>query len=218
MSNRKRERAVNPVLDEIVRECALRIEEAIREQVAARLDEAVAHALRARGIREPASARPRRMCPVPGCGVAAAGPRYSWRCRDHKDVSKEELLRLRAAASAADPVEKQGGVRITRLPPGPAPGTRKRRGPPMECRAPGCTVKSKGPRFEFFCGEHFREFSPEERRAASEAFKQRRLEEKHTAPEPSVLLRRGDELRRVSEPVAAVAVGAESPDLSVETD
>lgn len=233
MSNLRRSRASNPVIDEIVRECALRIEEAIREQVAARLDEAVARALAARGMTDAVSAnsspmRPKRMCPVPGCGIPAAGPRYSWRCREHKDVSKEALLRLRAetkvnGAASAKPSGVQGSVRMTKLPPGPAPGERKRRGPPMECRTPGCTVKSRGPRFEFFCGEHFRAFSPEERRSLAEAFKQRRLEEKRlaetrskveqTVREPSVLLRRGDEVRRVNEPVAAVAVGAEHSEL-----
>jgi len=34
----------------------------------------------------------------------------------------------------------------------------------MDCRLPGCLMRSRGPRYEYFCDEHFRLLNPEERR------------------------------------------------------
>ncbi len=54
-------------------------------------------------------------------------------------------------------------VQITRLPPGPNPNERRRSGPSMDCRCPGCLMKSRGPRYEYFCEDHYRRFNAEER-------------------------------------------------------
>jgi hypothetical protein len=63
------------------------------------------------------------------------------------------------------------GVKITRLPPGPMPRETKRTGPSMECRCPGCKTKSRGPRYDFFCADHYAAFNAEERRKYTELWK-----------------------------------------------
>lgn len=194
MSRLSKEFRDNPEIDAVVRECAARIEETIRRVVASRLDQAVQEALRSYSLGDrPApvpSTRPKRMCPVPGCGLPAAGPKYAWRCRSHKEVSRAEIDRLRAEAFAP---ATEGG--ITRLPPGPGPDRPRRPGPPMDCRAPGCFTKSKGPRYDYFCGVHFSSLSPDERAAASRQWKEARERAKEQPPAevvsvPSPVIRR----------------------------
>src|SRR5689334_18719317 len=102
-------------IESIVREFASRLEDAIRHEVANRLDAAVAEALRKSERKEPGARaatgrRPQRMCPVPGCGLPAAGPRYGWKCRDHASLSKAEVSKLVAAGSTSE------GVAVVRLP------------------------------------------------------------------------------------------------------
>jgi hypothetical protein len=152
-------------LDEVVLSCVGMLERAVRAEVAARLDDAVADALRRRSLSgaEPTRSRAGRLCPVPGCGLLAAGPRYSWRCRGHKSVTKDELARMMAGS---------GEPRVTRLPPGPRPDAPRRPGPPMGCRAPGCVRKSRGPRYEFFCAEHWGTLTRDQRQAASSQWRQ----------------------------------------------
>lgn len=168
MSSR-RSPSANRRIELVVRECVARIEQVIRAEVAARLETAVARALRARESELPAgvrkgsgrdSPRPPRLCPVPACGRPAAGPKYAWRCREHKAVSREEILLLREASPSRAP--------------GAQPEQPRRNGPSMECRAPGCATKSRGPRYEFFCGEHHSALDPAERRALAEQWRQAR--------------------------------------------
>jgi hypothetical protein len=143
-------------IEGIVREFAGRIEEVVRRAVAEQV-RAYAAELRGRSP-EPAG---ERMCPFPGCDAPAAGPRNRWRCRAHKDAVIPDAPAPRA-------------VRVQRLPPGPRPGEKRRAGPPMECRAAGCTLRSRGPRFNFFCAEHYRALNAEEQRAAIASWRERR--------------------------------------------
>ncbi len=179
-----------------------------------------------------AKPRAKRICPVPGCDLLAAGPKYRWRCRQHKNVSNEEIAQMRAgkpggdraAPSAVPPPPAEPSepaapeplqsaetatdllepltpplstaaahlreTRSTRaaraapgstgsahqplppppsdfpvhhLPPGPSPSRERRDGPSMECRYPGCTMKSKGFRYDYFCWEHYNELNKEQR-------------------------------------------------------
>lgn len=129
-------------IESLIREFAERLEAAVRRAVAEQVREHAAslRSLPARGAKQAPTAAGARRCPVPGCGKPAAGPRNRWKCREHRDV---------VVASAAP-----RAVKIQRLPPGPKPGEKRRSGPPMECRMAGCTAKSRGPRFNFFCAEH----------------------------------------------------------------
>jgi hypothetical protein len=45
--------------------------------------------------------RPYRVCPVPGCGKAGAGPRYGWFCKEHaSQLSDSEKAQFRKGARA----------------------------------------------------------------------------------------------------------------------
>jgi hypothetical protein len=63
--------------------------------------------------------KPYRVCPVPGCGKAGAGPRYGWFCREHAELPDNEKLQYRkgtkgaqkAARTATAATGKKRGVR-----------------------------------------------------------------------------------------------------------
>lgn len=191
-------------LDEVVRTCVRMLEEAVRAEVAARLDAAVADARRREDTDDrAATAKPRRMCPVPGCGLPGAGPRYHWRCRDHGSVTKAALEMLTAP-------------RVTRLPPGRDPEAPRRPGPPMECRVLGCATRSRGPHYEFFCRDHYAALSKDARRAATESWRQAREAgpaAPRAAPEPSVRIRRaGVELPAAERGPSTAGPGGAAPD------
>ncbi len=149
---------VNGEIEALVRNFSLQVEAIIRKAVAEQVGQHAAQ-LRSSGARP--AGRKVRLCPVPGCGAPAAGPKYRWRCRAHKEV---ELLR---------PVSGGAAVPVQRLPPGPSPRSR-RSGPPTECRLPGCSMRNKGPRYNFFCGDHYRTLSHDEQRHYAELWKQQR--------------------------------------------
>jgi hypothetical protein len=64
--------------------------------------------------------------------------------------------------------------KIMKLPPGPVPRETKRSGPSMECRCPGCPTKSRGPRYDFFCADHYTAFNVDERKKYAEEWKAHR--------------------------------------------
>lgn len=199
-------------IESLVRDFASRLEEAVRRAVAEQLDATVAARLgkgAARAAAGPAAGRAGavRMCPVPGCTKPAAGPRNRWHCRDHRDVPLGKPVRAAAAE-----------VRFRRLPPGPTPGTTRRTGPSMACRVPGCNVKSKGPRFNFFCADHSRSLSFDQQREFTAQWKAAR-EAPGTAPRPAsgtqVIIRRaGQTLRSDARPEGTDAPPAPVPPAS----
>ena len=57
------------------------------------------------------------------------------------------------------------------MPPGPTPNDPKRAGPPMECRVPGCIIKSRGPRYDFFCADHYSMLNADDRKKYTDMWK-----------------------------------------------
>lgn len=107
--------------------------------------------------------------------------------RIDEEVAKALGSQVREARPAAAP-------KVTVLPPGPRPDRPKRAGPSMECRVPGCLTKSRGPRYEYFCADHFRAFNHEQRAEFTRQWKERKAKgpELKVAPEPAgvVVVRR----------------------------
>jgi len=150
---------LRPLVAAFVRE----VEDYIRQDVDVRLAKAAGslHGRRGAGLA--------KLCPVPGCGKPAAGQKYRWRCREHKLWNRPEGKAERPFLAVPLPVPREAtaipeGVTIKRLPPGPMPGSRNRPLPNTRCRLPGCTVKHSGPRFDFFCRDHYAQLSPDERK------------------------------------------------------
>lgn len=155
--------AINPSLQSIIEGLIDRIADAI--------------AAKARGGRGTApgrvAAKPdarragTRLCPVPGCGEAGAGPRNRWFCRDHAaslPVSEQKKL-----------LEQSRVQRSVKAPAGSAKsarrgGRRAARKLDMSCRVPGCPNLSRGPRFGFICDKHRKELSKAEQKAAREKY------------------------------------------------
>jgi hypothetical protein len=193
-----------PNIEALIRRFAEDLESAIRAEIDARLKDAlgrlssvtapsVLSVSTAPQTRSQATGGKVRMCPVPGCRNPAAGPKYGWRCRDHgasyraKQAAKSggkssggiTAPSNKPAPFIALPTPKTAavipaGVLIKKLPPGPTPHDPKRAGPPMECRCPGCILKSRGPRYEFFCADHYAAFNAEERKKYTEMWKNAR--------------------------------------------
>jgi len=112
-----------------------------------------------------------RLCPVPGCGKPAAGPRYHWKCRDHGGPllgKKRVVAPVTPCVPPPLPVPKTPAVippevTITRLPPGPVPAQRAISASRTRCRVPGCLTKNSGPRYDLFCRDHYAQLNTEER-------------------------------------------------------
>ena len=173
MAQRNKEAAFRALMDRFSRDLIDAITAHVSEQVAAAVSRINAgHGARA-GKAD--GRRSGRLCPVPGCGEAGAGPRNRWFCREH--VSKlstteqksilERNRRLAAEGKLPTAVPSQ---RIVRLPPKLA---RARRSLDMSCRVEGCTNRSRGPRAGFICDPHRAELSPDEQRAARERWNAR---------------------------------------------
>lgn len=148
---------------------------AIASLVEERLSVAVEQIRRGSGPQVVDGRRAGRLCPVPGCGTAGAGPRNRWFCRDHaKRLSAAEqrgiLERNRRLAREGKLPAAVPAQRIVRLPPR-AP--RPRRTLDMSCRVQGCPNRSRGPRAGFICDQHRAELSLEEQRAARELWNSR---------------------------------------------
>src|SRR5438445_11627730 len=146
---------------------------AIGELVQQQVKDAVARA--SAGRLDGDGRRAGRLCPVPGCGEAGAGPRNRWFCRDHaRKLSAAEQKsivernkRLAAEGKLPTAVPAQ---RIVRLPP---KSPRPRRTLDMSCRVDGCPNRSRGPRAGFICDLHRAQLSPEEQRETRERWNAR---------------------------------------------
>ena len=164
MAQRKRDASFRALIDRFAHDLSGAIVELVQQQVR----DAVARA--SAGRIEGDGRRMGRLCPVPGCGEAGAGPRNRWFCRDHarklSAAEQKSILernkRLAAEGKLPTAVPAQ---RIVRLPP-KAP--RPRRTLDMSCRVEGCPNRSRGPRAGFICDLHRAQLSPEEQREARE--------------------------------------------------
>jgi len=132
----------------LVSEFTSRIEGLIDRTVAERLDHALAEfrstALAPR-IPQPRATRPQR--------VLRAAPRRAVPApRPLAELPKP------MAATVIPP-----SVKITRLPPGPVPRASTYSKLRAQCRLPGCLTRNSGPRFDFFCRDHYAALRREER-------------------------------------------------------
>jgi len=111
MKTKQSESRLDQTVNEILRDAAGKIAEAVRQELRDRL----AHVLEGPGLaggpavrrgRPPgvraeraAKRRPRAkvLCPVPGCGKPGAGPKYGWFCKEHASLPDGEKLKYRAA-------------------------------------------------------------------------------------------------------------------------
>jgi len=164
-------------LPSLVASCSAFVDRAIDDAVTEKLAETMAGmrgalfpAVAAAPVRAKAARRPRRatrttapvtvaptarrvrLCPVPGCGKPAAGPRYHWRCREHGAAPGLKAAVTAAALPAPKAATATGASRA-------------------QCRVPGCPTKNSGPRFEFFCREHYAALNSAERAKMKAAWK-----------------------------------------------
>ena len=173
MAQRNKDAAFRAVLDRFARELIDVLTAHVDAQVAAAVSRlrpaANGHAAKADGRRSG------RLCPVPGCGEAGAGPRNRWFCREHAGKlstaeQKSILERNRRLAAEGKLPTAVGSHQVVRLPPR---AQRARRPLDMSCRVEGCTNRSRGPRAGFICDAHRAELSPDEQRAARERWNAR---------------------------------------------
>jgi hypothetical protein len=116
-----------------------------------------------------------RLCPVPGCGQAGAGPRNRWFCKNHANKlsvteQKSILERNKRLASEGKLPASVPADKIKRLPP---KQKRARRALDMSCRVEGCPNRSRGPRAGFICDTHRQQLSNEEQKAARTRWNER---------------------------------------------
>lgn len=173
MAPRNNEIAFRAVMDRFTRDLITVITAHVDQQIAA----AVSRLQASQGARAGRAdgRRSGRLCPVPGCGEAGAGPRNRWFCREHAGKlstaeQKSILERNRRLASEGKLPTAVPAQRIVRLPP---KQQRARRALDMSCRVEGCTNRSRGPRAGFICDAHRAELSPDEQRGARERWNAR---------------------------------------------
>jgi hypothetical protein len=179
MAQRNRDASFRALIDRFAHDLSGAIVELVQQQVR----DAVARA--SAGRMETDGRRVGRLCPVPGCGEAGAGPRNRWFCRDHarklSAAEQKSILernkRLAAEGKLPTAVPAQ---RIVRLPP-KAP--RPRRTLDMSCRVEGCPNRSRGPRAGFICDLHRAQLSPDEQRDARARWNSRHRGTPMPAPE-----------------------------------
>ena len=116
-----------------------------------------------------------RLCPVPGCGKAGAGPRNRWFCQEHaRSLSATEqrgiIERNKRLASEGKLNAQIPADLVVRL---PTRLKRGRRSLDMTCRVDGCSNRSRGPRAGFICDQHRAKLTPEEMKDAREVYKAR---------------------------------------------
>ena len=116
-----------------------------------------------------------RLCPVPGCGKAGAGPRNRWFCQEHaKSLSATEqrgiIERNKRLAAEGKLNAQVPADLVVRL---PTKAKRSRRSLDMVCRVDGCSNRSRGPRAGFICDQHRAKLSAEEMKDAREVYKAR---------------------------------------------
>ena len=162
-----------------LREIVERITEELTEVLTAEVERRVTEAMKSVKL-EASSAkadgrRGGRLCPVPGCGKAGAGPRNRWFCKEHArsiSVTEQRSILARNKRHAGDGRLNAAvpSDQIVRLPP---KNKRAGRSLDMSCRAEGCPNRSGGPRSGFFCDLHRTQLTPEEQKLAREAYKAR---------------------------------------------
>ena len=141
------------------------IDEAVATRLAERLSRLPPAALAPRS--QPPFVPARRGRPPAGARPTAPSPRTG----AAQDSPAESFVAILPTMPSRTPTPIPAHIQITRLPPGPAPSDRKRSGPPMECRLPGCLMKSRGPRYEYFCEDHYRQLNADERRKYAEQWR-----------------------------------------------
>jgi hypothetical protein len=154
-----------------------------------------------------------RLCPVPGCGKAGAGPRNRWFCREHAEklsVEEQKSILARTKRQAAEgklPTEIPSEL-VVRIPPRVQ---RAHKPLDMSCRIEGCPNRSRGPRAGFICDQHRASTPPEEWEAAREAYNSRRRAAVSPAePDEAHHLPSGDETPREALPVPPILRKAEA--------
>jgi hypothetical protein len=173
MANRTQDDSLRSLIDRFTRELTAAIAQHVEAQVSLALARMQAGAGGSRSLSD--GRRSGRLCPVPGCGKAGAGPRNRWFCKEHsKKLSATEqrsiLERNRRLAAEGKLPTAVPAQRIVRL---PAKAPRPRRALEMNCRVEGCLNRSRGPRAGFICDQHRAELSSDEQRAARERWNAR---------------------------------------------
>jgi hypothetical protein len=172
MANQK-DASFRSLIDRFTRDLTAAIAQQVEEQVAAALSRMKVNGNVGRGRLD--GRRSGRLCPVPGCGEAGAGPRNRWFCKEHSSKlsateQKSILERNRRLAAEGKLPTAVPAQRIVRL---PARSPRPRRALDMSCRVEGCTNRSRGPRAGFICDQHRAELSADEQRAARQRWNAR---------------------------------------------
>jgi hypothetical protein len=172
MANQTVDASFRTLIDRFTRELTAAVAQHVEAQVSAalsrlRLDGGARGRLDGR--------RSGRLCPVPGCGEAGAGPRNRWFCKEHSGKlsaaeQKSILERNRRLAAEGKLPTAVPAQRIVRL---PAKSPRPRRALDMTCRVDGCSNRSRGPRAGFICDQHRSELSADEQRTARERWNAR---------------------------------------------
>lgn len=154
-----------------------------------------------------------RLCPVPGCGKAGAGPRNRYFCSEHsRTLSSEEQRSIvarakRLAGESTTQAAAPSGPRYVVVPP---QARRAGRALDMSCRVAGCSNRSRGPRVGFICDSHRAELTPDEQAAARDQWNARKKAAGEPAPVVPVVVKAVPPIVRKPEPVAqAEEVGAQ---------
>jgi hypothetical protein len=173
MANQTMDASFRSLIDRFTRELTAAVAQHVEAEVSAALSRLQLDAGGARGRLD--GRRSGRLCPVPGCGEAGAGPRNRWFCKEHASKlsaaeQKSILERNRRLAAEGKLPTAVPAQRIVRL---PAKSPRPRRALDMSCRVDGCHNRSRGPRAGFICDQHRSELSPEEQRTARERWNAR---------------------------------------------
>lgn len=128
------------------------IEESVRREIAdavvAMCGPGAAAASRpARGVKARSMA-----CIAPGCSNASKGPRFRYLCADHMDAPAKDVEAWRAARKSG--ARQEQAPRKRSLRPARAAGVGRGGARSMDCIAPNCGNRSKGPRFQYLCDKH----------------------------------------------------------------
>jgi hypothetical protein len=142
----------------LIEQYTQRLEEVIERVISARVAEAVANARAQNGALHRANGHAAAV----GRTDTPGGTEVARRPGNHSPGRR--AVAILPPMPSREPTVIPAHVQITRLPPGPRPDERRRAGPPMDCRLPGCLIRSRGPRYEYFCEEHYRLLNADERR------------------------------------------------------
>ena len=176
MAQRIKDASFSAIIGRFTSELSSAITQQLEAQLAVALARLSANA--PRGVSSNGKAdgrRSGRLCPVPGCGEAGAGPRNRWFCKNHAGKlsapeQKGILERNRRLAAEGKLPTQIPAQRIVRLPP---KAQRARRTLDMSCRVEGCTNRSRGPRAGFICDQHRATMTREEQLQARERWNAR---------------------------------------------